>query len=267
MGGLRAEAREARDLAIAANNSWLVCYDNLSNLPPWLSDALCRLATGGGFATRELYSNDEEIIFDAMRPLMMNGIEELATRSDLLDRALVLYLPNIADTARRTETDIWGDFRRVHARVLGALLDAVSAALANFDGVRLERLPRMADFAQWAVAAETTLRFNAGDFMRAYTRNRTDANEIALDSSLVGSAVRSFMAGRNEWSGTANALLTELSRSVSDMTRNNPSFPKKANKLSGELRRIAPNLRKIGFIVEFSREAKSGQRIITLENA
>jgi hypothetical protein len=84
---LRSEPRDARDLIIAANNSWVLAFDNLSHLPAWLSDALCRLATGGGFSTRELYTDSEEVLFDAVRTVILNGIEELAMRGDLLDRA------------------------------------------------------------------------------------------------------------------------------------------------------------------------------------
>jgi hypothetical protein len=79
---LRSEPKEARELMIQSRNGWLLSFDNLSGLPVWLSDALCRLATGGGFATRELYTNDEEVIFDAKRPLVVNGIEDFITWAD-----------------------------------------------------------------------------------------------------------------------------------------------------------------------------------------
>jgi hypothetical protein len=92
---LRAEPRDAHDLIIAATNGRVVSLDNLSHLPSWLSDAICRLATGGGFSTRELYTDSDEILFDAQRPVILNGIEELATRGDLLDHAIILYLPEI----------------------------------------------------------------------------------------------------------------------------------------------------------------------------
>ena len=92
---LRSEPRNGRDLAIAANNGWVLAYDNLSAISDWLSDAFCRIATGGGFSTRELYSDTDEVLIDAQRPLALNGIAELATRPDLLDRALPLYLPRI----------------------------------------------------------------------------------------------------------------------------------------------------------------------------
>src|SRR5262249_30177683 len=85
---LRRPPREERDLVIAATNGWLIALDNLSHLPDWLSDGLCCLATGSGFATRELYTDADEAIFAARRPVVLNGIEEVATRGDLLDRAI-----------------------------------------------------------------------------------------------------------------------------------------------------------------------------------
>jgi hypothetical protein len=73
---VRAPAREERDLMIAANNGYLLAFDNLSGLPFWLSDALCRLATGGSFAVRQLYTDDEEVLFQAARPILLNSIEK-----------------------------------------------------------------------------------------------------------------------------------------------------------------------------------------------
>ena len=98
---LRAEPRDGHNLMIAANNSWCLAYDNLSHVPPWLSDAFCRLSTGGGFATRELYPDKDEVIFDSQRPGLLTSIEEAATRSDLLDRCLIVWLPAIPEDARR----------------------------------------------------------------------------------------------------------------------------------------------------------------------
>ncbi len=141
---LRSEPREERDLIIAAVNGWVIALDNLSNLPPWLSDGICRLATGGGFATRELYSDSEEVLFDAQRPVILNGIEELAVRGDLLDRSIVLYLPEMSDTKRRDEKSLWEGFHIVHPRVLGGMLNAVSAGLRNLPTTKVSPLPRMA---------------------------------------------------------------------------------------------------------------------------
>lgn len=120
---LRTTPRDERDLVIAATNGWLIALDNLSHLPDWLSDALCRLATGSGFATRELYTDADETIFAAQRPVVLNGIEELATRGDLLDRAITLYLPTIPDDKRQDEKDFWRPPRRRQYRLTAAPQD------------------------------------------------------------------------------------------------------------------------------------------------
>ncbi|MBI4230126.1 MAG: hypothetical protein HY608_04750, partial [Planctomycetes bacterium] len=109
---LRAAPREERDLAISAANAWAVCFDNVSRLPDWMSDAICRLATGGGFATRELYSDREETILNVQRPVLLNGIEEFVARGDLLDRTMLVYTPAIPDGARRSERTFWQEFER-----------------------------------------------------------------------------------------------------------------------------------------------------------
>jgi hypothetical protein len=263
---LRSEPREERDLMIAAKNGWLIALDNLSHIKTWLSDALCRLATGGGFATRELYANDEEVLFDAKRPILLNGIEELATRSDLLERAIVLSLPTIPEDRRRTEAQFWREFEASRPLILGGLLDAVSGALRQHDGVCLERLPRMADFAQWATAAETYLGLTKGAFMAAYTGNCAASNDLALEASPVAAAVLSFVEAEENWLGTPSDLLKELSKRTPEDVQPQKGWPKAANALSGTLKRIAPNLRAAG--VNFTRPnrtGKKGARLIQLE--
>jgi putative DNA primase/helicase len=159
---------EERDLVIAAHNSWVVAYDNLSGIPQWLSDALCRLATGGGYSTRELYSDTDEVILDLTRPVMLNGIDHLTERPDLAERAIILYLPRIEEHARRDEAQLYRAYKRDSPQILGALFTAVSAALASLPTVALVRKPRLADFSLWATAAEEGLGFESGAFIDAY---------------------------------------------------------------------------------------------------
>jgi len=266
---LRRPPRQDRDLMIAATNSWLVAFDNLSGIAPSLSDSLCALATGGGFATRELYSDDEEKLFDAMRPVMVNGIDDVATRPDLLDRAITLTLPTIAEPQRRAEADLWAEFKQIHAEVLGALLDAVSTAIRNLPRIELDHLPRMADFAAWVAAAEPALGWEAGQFMEAYGGNRESANSLAIESSPVGPAVVGLMYARGTrgWSGIARELLAELEDHHSDeKTRNRRDWPKGPRAMGAALRGIAPNLRASGVSVAFYEPSgRSKRRIIHLE--
>ena len=224
MASLRSEPRNPRDLMIAAKNGWVIGLDNLSGVSGWLSDALCRLATGGGFGTRTLYQDDEETIFDAMRPGILTGIEEVANRSDLLDRCLILQLPVIPQDKRRTEEEFWGDFAQAHGRILGAVLHAVSVALRNLPSTRLELLPRMADFALWATAAESGLGLRSGEFLAAYAGNRDTANEAALESSPLAKYVVQ-LAKSGGWHGTSSELLVHIDSIGSDGDKRLKTLP------------------------------------------
>ncbi len=259
---LRSAPRDERDLMIAGSNGHFVALENLSKIPDWLSDALCRLSTGGGFGTRELFSDGEEKLFEGQRPVLLNGITELCTRSDLLDRAICVSLSAIPDSRRTTESDLWARFDAIRARTLGALLDALSQACSARAEVRLTSLPRMADFATWVVAAEPALPWKPGAFLSAYQGNRATANESAIESSILSGPLISFMEGRDEWQGTATELKIALEEQAGERVVKSKDWPKQPHLLSGEIKRIAPNLRRTGLDVEFGK--KSGKRFIQI---
>ena len=118
---LRTTPRSEHDLYIAADNAHVIALDNISTLQPWLSDALCRLSTGGGFSTRTLYENREEELFEGMKPVILNGITDVVSRPDLLDRALVVALPPIPDEERRPESELWREFEQTRPAILASL--------------------------------------------------------------------------------------------------------------------------------------------------
>lgn len=257
---LRVEPKEPRDLMIAATNSAVVAFDNLSRVPAWLSDALCRLSTGGGFSTRELYTDNEEVIFDAMRPVILTGIEELATRSDLLDRAVLLTLAPIPEERRRSEAEFWTAFHAAAPSILGALLTAVSDAMRRLPTVKLPRVPRMADFAVWATAGERALELDDGAFLTAYQGNRQGANELAIESSPVAGPLVALMESVGEWNGTASELLATLEAKTDDRTKRLHGWPKSPRALAGIVKRLTPNLRWVGIEVDSGR-TKAGRYI------
>jgi hypothetical protein len=257
---VRSPPREERDLAIAANNGRVTCFDNLSYVSPDLSDALCRLSTGGGFSTRTLYENDEETIFDATRPVILNGIEDMGTRSDLLDRALIVELPRIESKDRRPEKLFWEEFEEARPHILGALLDAVSAAIRNLPTVEEPEggWPRMADFAMWAVAAEPALGLESGRFLEAYEVNRETANLVALESSPIVIALDDALRLNGfRLKGTATELLGVLGNGRETRAK---GWPKTAKVLSGMLTRLAPNLRGSGIDAELRSEGRGNAK-------
>jgi hypothetical protein len=253
LSSVRAEPKDVGDLMIAAVNGWVVALDNLSHLPPWLSDALCRLSTGGGLSKRELYSDMDEVLLDAMRPAIINGIEDLATRGDLLDRASVHTLPTIPDDKRRPEDEMDAEFEKMRPGLLGALLDAVSCALQNVGNVRLDGYPRMADFAKWVVAAEPALPWASGEFLAAYQTNRDSANVVSLEASIVYSPLEAIGL---PFEGTASELLGQLQDRLRDPKKPPKGWPANARSLSNALRRLAPNLRREGIEVTFADKAR-----------
>ncbi len=260
---LRALPREDRDLFIAACNGHVLAFDNVSGLPAWISDTLCRLATGGGFAVRQLYTDQDEVLFDAARPVILNGIEDIVTRPDLADRAVFLTLEPIPEERRRPEAELWEAFNAERPRILGVLLDAVVVGLKRLPKTHLPKLPRMADFALWATACETAL-WSAGTFWSAYCGNREEAVEGVIDADPIAAAVRAIMVTRTEWTGTASELLGALGGMGGERVAKSKTWPDSPRALAGRLRRAATFLRKIGIEIGFDREGRARTRIIRI---
>jgi hypothetical protein len=265
-GALRGVPREVRDLTAAARNSWIVCFDNLSHLPDELADAACRLATGGGFGGRELYSDHDEALFDATRPLVLNAIPDLgAARPDFLDRAVIVEFLDMKPEMRSDEAQFWREFEEARPRILGALLDATAAGLRNLPNVRLDQLPRMADFAIWVNACEESLGMKPGEALTTYQSNRAEAHHLALESSPLYEPVAEL--AREGFSGTVAELHARLNCMMSESRRRSVRWPKAPSALGSALRRMAINLRAAGIEIQFSRADIRGRRVVSLISA
>jgi hypothetical protein len=259
----RSMPRDERDLMIAAGNSRIISFDNLSGIPQWLSDALCRLATGGGFATRELHTDSDEILFDATRPIILNGIDDIAGNADLADRSLIVTLPPIEEENRISEKVFWKDFLAVRPKILGGLLDAVSVALRNLEQVNLPRLPRMADSALWICAAAPALSFSQEEFLAAYSDNRLESVSLSIEASAVAAAIQKLV-NVGDWEGTATKLLEALNKDTDEETRKEKHWPKNASVLSSKLRRLFPLLRSTGLDVTFEIKGHARAKLIRI---
>ncbi len=263
---LRALPRQDRDLFIAANNAHVLAFDNVSSLPPWISDTLCRLGTGGGFAVRQLYTDQDEVLFEATRPVILNGIDDIVSRPDLADRAIFLTLEPIPEQRRRPEAELWTAFEEERPRLLGALLDAVVQGLKMLPQTKLERLPRMADFALWATACETVL-WPAGTFWSAYCGNLDKMVENVIEADPVAAAVCAVMLEQTQWTGTATELLATLAVVAGERVAKSKTWPGSPRALSGRLRRSATFLRKAGIEVDYTKEGRARTRIIQITSA
>jgi hypothetical protein len=260
---LRTLPRDEHGLWLAATHAWVLAFDNLSKMTAATSDALCRLATGGGMTKRKLRTDADEVIFDATRPFILNGIEELATRPDLAERSLVITLAPILPERRRPERDVLAEFERARPRVLGALLDAAVEALRNVDGVQLNGYPRMADFARWVVAGEPALPWRRGAFLDAMQRNAGDATAAAMEADPVALPLQNYIGRVKHFSGTATQLLAELNKEVPEALRATKGWPTAPNSLSNHLNRLQPVLRRFG--IDIDNRKSGGARQITMD--
>jgi hypothetical protein len=202
-----------------------------------------------------------KFLFGSKRPIILNGIDDIATRADLADRSIVQTLAAISDERRKLETELWVDFERKHPRILGALLDVVSHGLKTLADVVLDRKPRMADFAVWVTACEGAL-WEKGTFMAAYTGNTQEAVETVLEAEQVATILRAYMDTTPQFAGTATELLKALNDVASETQQKAKGWPKSPAVLAKILRRIAPPLRKVGIDVSFPERENRQRRII-----
>lgn len=241
---LRAAPKSVEDVWIAARNSHLVSLENLSHLHPQYQDALCVLATGGGYSARTLYTNAEETILELRKPIVLNGISVIVTAQDLLDRCLHIDLPTIHN--RELAGDMEARFEAGQPALLGALLDLFVKVLATLPSVSIppEQRPRMADFAALGEAVFRVHGEPAGAFLTRYNAMREDGVRRTIDASPVGAALAVYLA---EVPGGFNGTLSELLDRLDRYRPHGEAWPRSPKGLGDALRRLAPALRLIGF--------------------
>jgi hypothetical protein len=241
---LRAAPKKVEELWIAAHNSHMVSLENLSQLSPQYQDALCVLATGGGYAARTLYTNAEETIIELRKPIVLNGISVIVTAQDLLDRCLHIDLPTIQH--RELAGDLQARFEAQQPALLGALLDLFVKVLALLPSVTIEpeQRPRMADFAMLGEAVYRVHGHPPGAFLARYNDKRQDGVLRTIDASPVGLALTAYLADTpHGFNGTLSDLLQRLDR----YRPQGELWPRSPKGLGDALRRLAPALRLIGW--------------------
>lgn len=257
---LRGRPKTVEDVFVAAANNWLVSYENLSGLTPEQQDAFCTLATGGGFASRQLYTNGEEHVMETKRPVVLNGIAVVATRPDLIDRVIHVDLPAIAAEARRDDADTHAGWERDWPMVFAGLLDLFSGALAILPTVKLTQKQRMADFERLGEAVARALGLAPGEFQQQYAELMRAGIDRALESNAVAQALDKYLADRVlplNWQGTASQLYDLLgTHSIPDRS----SWPRSPKGLSDQLRRIAPAYRAKGIDITHLGHSREGAR-------
>ena len=248
---LRGIRQKVEDAYILASNSHIYTIENASYLKNELQDALCSLSTGGGFAARKLYTDGDEAAFDLRKPVLMNGIDVLVTRPDLLDRTIHINLPRLK--YRIVESALEKNFENAVPDILGGLLDLFSKALGAIPDINIapQDLPRLGDFGILGEAVYKVQGKPAGAFLREFEAMRRNAVLRILEATPLGSLIQELVINEVGFEGTFKCLLESLR--ASDPNSKLPTSPKA---LADKLRRLAPALRESGFQIEFPEERK-----------
>lgn len=246
---LRKPPRDLDSWTTAALGSHVVAVDNLSDLPIWLSDALCRASTGDGDVKRKLYSDADVFVFAFRRVVLLNGIDLGAVRDDLADRLVTVDLRRITEAQRRPDADLSARLEEALPVILAGLLDLAVRVLDVLPRVDLDRLPRMADFGRVLAAVDTVMG------SQGMARYREQAGELAADA-VTSDPVLALLAStvRTRWSGAAADLLDVLDDARPEGQRPPKGWPAGARALAVQLKRRAPSLRRLGWTVEQTTE-------------
>ncbi|MPZ06619.1 MAG: hypothetical protein GEU26_09425 [Nitrososphaeraceae archaeon] len=249
--------RSNEELIQQMSHNYVAYYDNISFIKEWISDQLCRAVTGAGFSKRELYSDDDDIIYNFKRCLGFNGINLAATKADLLDRGIIIELERIPKENRRKIEEILEEFEPMMAQLLGYIFDILVKVLQvkNSGGIKLETRSRMADFEEYAEIISRCMGTESGKFIEAYYKNQQLQTEVVIEGSPVAMAIVKLMEGKEEygWTGTTTELLTDLELVTAELKINTQSnsWPKAANVLSRRLNEIKTSLRDADISIDY----------------
>lgn len=245
---VRRSVKDATEFAQAAAQNRALFFDNLSSLPDWLSDALCGLVTGDGWSKRELFSDDGTTYFEYQGLVGLGGINLIADKPDLLDRSLIFELEPVPQEERLPEDEFWEAFEEARPRILGGMFDLLGKALELRPNVRIESLPRMADFARCGAAIAQAMGHPAEEFLAAYERNIGLQHRAAIEASPTAQVVEELMRDRDTWSGSPSDLLEALQeRALAvGVSTKATGWPSTASWLIRRLKQSQTNLKAIG---------------------
>jgi hypothetical protein len=230
--------RHEKDLILQLDHQYLLFFDNVSEIPDWIADLLCRAITGAGVASRLLYTNSDESIRNIRTNIGINGINLSCNKPDLLERSILFELDRLERTARRPEDELYAEFEAMRPKLLGALFDAVSKALALRPNVQIDSLPRMADFASYGYAIAEAIGIGGKEFLAAYHRNINSQSGAVIDDNTVATLIREIAESEIEWIGTATTLHAKMRQMMLAKQLDDRALPATPSILSREVNKM-----------------------------
>jgi hypothetical protein len=258
--------RDAQAAVQLLSHHWIAYFDNVSFFPDWISDLLCRACTGEGSSKRQLWTDDEDVIYSFRRCVGLNGINIVTDKPDLLDRTLLLRQERIGEKELLEDSELFKAFKKELPAILGGFLDAMSRAMAIKPEVNLPWRSRMVDFVVWGAAIARALDYTEAQFLQAYSENIQAQNQTALAASLVAQAIMKFMVDNDSWTGTPGELLAAL-EPVADSLKINTKergWPKNPTWLTRRINEVRVNILAEGISVLDNRADKRGVTLLKM---
>lgn len=247
-----------------ADHHAFLFFDNLSNLPTKMSDALARAATGDSFSKRQLYTDSDDVVYRIQKTISINGINQVVIKPDLLDRAILIKLERISPEQRMPEAEFWAAFHHDKPQILGAIFDVLVKALTIYPTIELTEIPRMADFTHWGCAIAEAVGYGQQAFIDAYKNNIANQNEEAIEASPVAKAMILFMKDKDIWQGSPAELLRDLNKDPATLGLSSSQlWPKAEEWMTRRLNDVQVNLNAIGIRTEHYRTPDGRKMVIT----
>lgn len=259
--------KDERALLVNLQNHYYLPFDNVSSISAETSDTLCRAVTGGAIQQRKLHTDADDYIFNFRRCLTINGINNVVDRADLLDRSIMIEVLRVNEDMRRELQEVLDSFEKDRPIILGAIFDVLAKAKEIYPKVKLDKLPRMADFCRWGYAiAEAIEDGNGNLFLDEYKSNRKKQNEEAINADAVAYLIVDLMQDRGRWEDRVSKLLVELKllAETNGISGNAKVLPQSPSHLTRRLKAAKSNLESVG--IEFSFRDCDRGRIVTLKN-
>lgn len=255
--------RDASELAQQIAHHYAPFYDNLGHLQKWVSDCLCRAVTGEGFSKRELYSDDEDVIYRFRRCIGLNGINIAAVEPDILDRLLLIEMSRIAEEHRAEERTLHARFEHDRPAILGGIFDTLSTAMKLYPTVTIHGFPRMADYAKWGEAIAQAVGCPPGEFIALYKTNIHGQHEEVVRSHPVAAAIAALMDERDLWEGSATELLADLGAVAERLKLDTKDrvWPKAPHALTRRIKEVQSDLTEVGITIHFGEDEKKRSRL------
>jgi hypothetical protein len=253
---------DPRDFLQKAMHAFIVMLDNQNTIPEWAADTLCRLVSREADSKRRLYTDDEDVIIELRRAVIVNGINVPTDRGDVLDRSLVVELERIPDGERKTEEELWERFEAEHPKLLGALFDTLSKAIALKPSLKLSRRPRLADWGEYAAAVYEVMGWGAETFLKDWDEVVKVQNQATLDGSPVAQAIIKFMEDKDEYTATSSEMHSKLKVVATQLgvdVDRDKAWPKSARWLWRRIKEVLPLLVAAGIEANRGRDESAKQ--------